>query len=140
MAPTAKPQIRTDCPAAAADLDNHQTAELFWPGAQVGALLQLSTTTTHDGHTRTLLDVYRADPSVLVRCSAEHLQAPAQPLGTTLASYSRRQLALEQVANDAQPLLTLLQGCGAMEGLPALQQLALQLQHSVQKAHEANND
>lgn len=157
-----KPTIRTDCPAATNDEADRQTAELHWPVLHgpapstrtraAGALLQLGSTTLENGRPVALLDLYRADAEVLVRCSPHHVQAPAAPLGTTLGQWAARQLALQQVALLAARVLPLLQ-CTALEraaergelqehavqGYEALYLLHHSLQHALAQAGEKDD-
>lgn len=148
-----KPTIATRCPAAQADAPTRQTAELFWPsvpsacGGQrgQGALLQLSSTVLPSGRQLALLDVYRADATVLVRCAAQHLQAPAQPLGTTLQAHSQQHAQLVQAALRALALLySSTVECAAERGdltdhgvpdYSALQALRTQLQGALEVEH-----
>ena len=118
-----------------------RTAELSWPAcgpAHAGALLQLSTTVLPTGEHVALVDLYRADAQVLVRCDAEHLQAPGQPLGTTLDSSAQHLLQLLQVAADAEALLDALDGV-QLDDLPAVLLACQRLHHSVQDALEVEH-
>lgn len=140
-----KPKILTTCPAAARDTEAVRTAELSWPAcgpAHTGALLQLSTTVLPTGQHVALVDVYRADAQVLVRCAPAHMQAPGLPLGTTLERPAQELLELverlQQVAADAEALLDALDGV-QLDDLPAVVLASQRLHHSVQDALEVEN-
>ena len=89
-----------------------------------------------------LVDLYRADAQVLVRCDAEHLQDLEQPLGTTLQDHTQhleQQIhQLQQVAADAEALLDALDGV-QLDDLPAVVLACQRLHHSVQDALEVEH-
>ena len=119
------PTIRTSCPAATRDYRSgaHRWAGLarLWPSSR-RRLLQLSTTVLPTGQHVALVDLYRADAQVLVRCDAEHLQDLGS-LGTTLQDHTQhleQQIhQLQQVAADAEALLDALDGV-QLDDLPAV--------------------